>query len=162
HVHDRKVSALPLTFILGSRSPRRRELLAQIVPHEQIEILPPRDSNEAGFDGLTEWDDIQRRLQEIARTKCAGVRQQLVEDGREQYTPLIAADTASVATDHSGKLAVLGQPPEDDSWQDVVRRWFVEYYAGRTHAALSALCIATAFKEVSRGGRIVERIVKSE
>ena len=44
-----------LRYVLGSRSPRRLELLQQIVPAEAIEVVPPRSSEEAGFDGLGDW-----------------------------------------------------------------------------------------------------------
>src|SRR5690349_16639017 len=67
-------------FILGSRSPRRMELLAQIVPAERITVLPPRSSDEAGFDGLHDWANIEARLREIARTKCDDVVAQLAND----------------------------------------------------------------------------------
>ena len=55
-------------LILGSRSPRRRELLELLIPPESIDVLPPRSSDELGFDGLTSWLDIARRLQQIAQS----------------------------------------------------------------------------------------------
>jgi septum formation protein len=69
---------------------------------------------------------------------------------------IIAADTAIVATGADGERHVLGQPPDNDSWDQTVRRWFRHYYAGRTHLALTALCVQEP------GGSSAERIVKTE
>ena len=44
--------------------------------------MPPRSSVEAGFDGLAEWPEIEGRLLEIARDKCADVLDQLSATGR--------------------------------------------------------------------------------
>src|SRR4029079_19349041 len=69
---------------------------------------------------------------------------------------LIAADTTVVAQERNGRPEVLGQPPEDETWRDVVRHWFREYYAGRTHQVITAVC-------VSRGlSWRQERVVRSE
>ena len=48
-----------LNLVLGSRSPRRRELLSLLVPSDCIEVLPPRDTSEAGFEGLCEINAIE-------------------------------------------------------------------------------------------------------
>jgi len=145
-------------FVLASRSPRRRELLGLLVPADRIAVLPPRDATEPGFDGLHELATIERRLAEIARRKAASVADQTAaknapDAGRKV---IIAADTTIVAAAADGTLHVLGQPPETDSWKEVVRRWFREYYAGRTHRALTALCVH------GPRGEIVERIVSTE
>jgi len=145
-------------FVLASRSPRRRELLGLLVPADRIAVLPPRDATEPGFDGLHELATIERRLAEIARRKAASVADQTAaknapDAGRKV---IIAADTTIVAAAADGTLHVLGQPPETDSWKEVVRLWFREYYAGRTHRALTALCVH------GPRGEIVERIVSTE
>ncbi len=69
---------------------------------------------------------------------------------------MIAADTTIVATGKHGRLQVIGQPPEDDSWKAVVRAWFRDYFAGRTHLALTVLCVRGS------DGRSAERLTKSE
>src|SRR5205085_12507054 len=61
----------------------------------------------------------------------------------------------SVVGDADGKPLVLGQPPADDSWSAVVAHWFREYYAGKTHQALTALCVQTT------RGQAAERIVRT-
>lgn len=149
-----------LTYILASRSPRRRELLGLLIPAAQIVILPPQDSTEPGFDGLRDRPAIERRLTEIARIKADDVARQLANLPRSGNstgrTAIIAADTTIVATDKSGKLHVLGQPPDDETWSDVVKFWFREYYAGRTHQALTALGVRTS------EGQTAQRIVSTD
>ena len=138
-------------LILGSRSPRRLELLSYLVPPAQIVVIPPRATDEAGFDGLHDRAAIEQRLREIARTKCNDVRAQLA-DG---WLALLTADTVIVGAHDDGSLAVLGQPPGQD-WQDTVREWFERYYLGRTHLALTSVCIAAP------DGRTDECLVASE
>ncbi len=148
------------SFILASRSPRRRELLEVVVPAHQIIVMPPGNPAEASFEGLHRMDEIRGRLAEIARQKAQDIAAQLAA-AEHSKTPnaryvIIAADTAVVVSDSDGKLFELGQPPVDDSWKDSVRHWFREYYVGRTHQALTALCV------LNPDGRIVERIVSTD
>jgi septum formation protein len=147
------------SFILASRSPRRRELLGLIVPLGKILVVPPRDATEAGFEGLHDLPSIECRLAEIARGKAADVAGQLVTTGPQAgpvRAVVIAADTTIVATAANGDLNVLGQPPDDEFWSQTVRHWFRHYYDGRTHLALTALCVRET------GGAIAERLVKTE
>lgn len=138
-------------LVLGSRSPRRLELLSYLVPPAQIAVVPPRATDEAGFDGLHDRAGIEQRLREIARTKGNDVRTQLGNG----WLALLTADTVIVGTHDDGSLAVLGQPPEQD-WQDAVRGWFVRYYLGRAHLAMTSVCIAVP------DGRLEECLVASE
>ncbi|MEX0717276.1 MAG: Maf family protein [Planctomycetaceae bacterium] len=147
-----------MTIILGSRSPRRRELLELLVPAERIVVLPPSSAGEPGFDGLADRAAILDRLSGIARAKCDDVSARcaaLAEslpgvqnaDTTGRLTPtarliVVAADTVIVAEDARGRPVVLGQPPEDDGGE-TVRRWFREYLFGRTHEAITALCVAS-------------------
>jgi septum formation protein len=146
------------SLVLASRSPRRRELLAMVVPAGRITVVPPRDAAEPGFDGLHDLRAIQQRLVEIARLKAADVKQQLALKNAPDASGavIIAADTTIVATAADGALHVLGQPPDDDSWKEAIRHWFRDYYAGRAHQALTALCVH------GPGGRIAERVVSTE
>jgi septum formation protein len=145
----------PPRYVLGSRSPRRRELLSLLAPAEQIEIVPPASADEPGFERLTDWPAIRAQLQRIARGKADQVRSQLGR--RAESVTIITADTTIVCGNTSAKpqapgdienclappLTVLGQPPEDDTWRDVVRDWFQQRYAGRTHLAATAVCVVT-------------------
>jgi len=140
--------------ILASRSPRRRELLACLIPAERITVLPPRSPHEAGFDGLADWPSIESQLAAIARDKCDDVCAQLAEDHAE-FDAVIAADTVIVGQSDDGQLTALGQPPETDQWQSVVKGWFRRYYLEKTHHAATAVCVQ--FPD----GRRDERIVKT-
>jgi septum formation protein len=126
--------------------------LTYIVPGEQIIVVPPRQADEAEFAGVCTESGIETRLQEIARTKNDDVRSQLTPGWRAVLT----ADTTIVGRTDAGQPVVLGQPPDDDSWCDVVRGWFRDYYFGRTHGALTAVCVSVP------DGRRFERVVRSE
>jgi len=107
---------------------------------------------------LKTLDAIQTRLAEIARDKAADVFEQLSSNAGllTGSRVIIAADTTVVVTAADGSLHVLGQPPENDSWKDTVRRWFREYYAGRTHLALTAVCVLGPARKTA------ERVVRTE
>jgi septum formation protein len=157
---DNSMNPVPLQCVLGSRSPRRLELLQKIVPAESILVLPPRSTEESGFEDLHEVSAIQKRMQDIARSKCEDVLNQLREREEERddsvIPVVITADTTIIVTEKDGRLSVLGQPPDDRNWQEVVKYWFREYYAGKTHRAVTALCVAT------QTGRLIERVATSE
>jgi septum formation protein len=146
-------------YILASRSPRRLELLQQIVHPVLIEVRPPAVSEEAGFGDCTDLAAIKRRLQEIARHKAEQVRAALNAEEAELHelprTLLISADTTVVVTDRDGNPVVLGNPPENDDWREVVADWFRHFYAGRTHLALTAVYVTTP------DGRFAEQLVET-
>lgn len=142
-------------IILGSRSPRRRELLELLVASERIDVHPPLSSDELGFEGLTSWLEIAQRLQRIAREKNDDVLTQLSSRSTETGL-LLTADTVIVASDADARLHVLGQPPADESWRDAVRGWFHNLYAGRSHIAATAVCLTDRLT-----GRRLERIAQS-
>ncbi len=141
-------------LVLGSRSPRRRELLELLVSPESIVVRPPLVSDELGFDGLTSWLEIAQRLQRIAREKNDDVLAQLSPSDNSQL--VLTADTVIVASDTNARFQVLGQPPQDDSWHEVVRGWFRDLYAGRSHIAATAVCLTER-----SSGRRLERIAQS-
>ena len=172
-----------LRFVLGSRSPRRRELLQQIVPLDQIDIVPPASADEAGFEGLTDWLSIRARMQAITRHKSAQVRQQLGD--RAENSVVICADTSIIISEAadstralssvssnpktlaepvaheqecplSEPLRVIGQPPTDEPHGETLRRWYHNYYAGRTHLA------ATSLRVTGPQQREHERIVTTQ
>jgi septum formation protein len=131
-------------IVLGSRSLRRRELLAYLVGEERIAVRPPLDAAEAGFDGLQSVDELASRLTEIARRKNDDVRTQLEAEGAiSRVAAILTADTIIVVTGDDCRLLVLGQPPSDEHWADVVREWFTKYLLHSPHLAMTALCITT-------------------
>ncbi len=142
-------------IVLGSRSPRRRRLLAELVGDERIEVLPPSSADEPGFADTPDRPSIHRRLLEIARAKADDVRLQLGAQRRATgMAAVLCADTVVVVSERDGTPRVLGQPPESE-WRDVVRKWFQDHFFGRTHCVATAVCI------VSGSGRLSERVVES-
>ncbi|MBX3435983.1 MAG: Maf family protein [Planctomycetaceae bacterium] len=144
-------------LVLGSRSPRRYELLSHLVGRERVMVRAPLDAAEAGFAGLSTLSEISGRLLEIVRTKCADVMTQLTNSGDfHTAAGIVTADTMLVARDEDGRPVVLGQPPDDDTWREVVREWFDRYLLQLPHAALTAVCIETP------DGRRTERVVRTD
>ncbi len=158
-VRHQEANMLSRRLVLGSRSPRRLELLRQIVGSDLIDVVVPESAEEAGFENVDDWGDLEKRILDISRTKADDVlrqlRRQTESDSTLKTALVITADTTIVAETSNGKPVVLGQPPESDGWADVVREWFRRYYFGKTHSAVTALCVA----ELS--GQRIERLVKS-
>jgi septum formation protein len=140
------MSARPV--ILGSRSPRRRELLRLLVPDERLVVRPPRSSDEAGFDELRDRNAIAARLLDVVRAKQQDVDAQLTDAERRDALALVA-DTIIVAAEPDGSPVVLGQPPETPDGNAVVQRWFERYYSGRTHEAWTGVCLWTGAETVA-------------
>ena len=144
------------TIIVGSRSPRRLEILERIVDADRIAVLQPLTDEEAGFEQLHNWPAIESRLLEIARDKQADVLKQLQTTAKcTDWAAVVTADTIIVAGDVENELVVLGQPPDDPDWADTVRHWFRKHLAGKTHVAATGLCVTNS------AGREAERVVKS-
>ena len=132
-----------LPVIVGSRSPRRLELLRAIVPENLLTVCPPRDSDEAGFDGLRTLDAIEQRVREIVAAKREDVIAQLPGHASEPEVIVVAADTTVVVPAQvAGEWTTLGQPPGDDTWRDVVRDWFRHHLAGRTHVVMTGVSVS--------------------
>ncbi len=124
----------PPSVILGSRSPRRLELLRHLVPQDRIRVLPPRNAEEPGFEDASDWSTVEQRLREIVRLKSRDVLEQIDQPN----VVVLTADTVIVG-ECDDRLVVLGQPPETDSWHAVVRDWFDRYLLGRTHTAATVV-----------------------
>ncbi|MGZ0174282.1 MAG: Maf family protein [Planctomycetales bacterium] len=133
--------ALPI--VIGSRSPRRLELLQTIVAGERLVVLPPRDAEEPGFDGLVEMSEFETRCHEIVELKRQDVIRQLADGAAPaQGCVVVSADTTVIVEDKAGALLALGQPQTTGDWQDEVRSWFHDYLAGRNHFVLSAVSVS--------------------
>jgi septum formation protein len=148
--------SLPAQLILGSRSPQRRELLELLAFPEPIETLPPSRTEELPFDGITTWPPLLTRLRRIAQQKNEDVCRQLVHRGSGGRF-VVTADTIIVVGDPAARLQVLGQPPDVPDWRAVVRGWFVDHYAGRSHVAATAVCITD-----HRTGQRLEQVVQTQ
>ncbi|MGD9856297.1 MAG: nucleoside triphosphate pyrophosphatase [Planctomycetaceae bacterium] len=156
-VSSSRLETQPGRIVLGSRSPRRYELLSFIVGKDHIIVCPPQDATEAGFDGLRTLAELSGRLTAIARAKNVDVTKQLVDVGSfPAVAAVLTADTVIVARGERGDPVVLGQPPDDDTWRDVVREWFERFLLGWPHAALTAVCVTTP------DGRRQEQVVRTD
>lgn len=133
-------------IILGSRSPRRLELLSHLVPCNRIVVCSPESVDEAGFDDLQQREEFDGRILEIARGKLTDVLRQVETDNSVLVAAadsvlVLTADTTVIATEPDGKPVSLGQPP-DGSLDKTVRLWFQDYFAGKTHEVVSGVCLA--------------------
>lgn len=132
-----------LPIVIGSRSPRRLELLQLIADPCRLVVLPPRDADEPGFDDFVEMSEFEARCHEIVELKRQDVIRQLAEGATpDQGCVVVCADTTVIVKDESRKLLALGQPHEDGNWQSEVRGWFRDYLAGRSHFVLSAVSVS--------------------
>jgi septum formation protein len=117
---------------LASRSPRRRELLAQMgIRFDPLVFRSPPRRDEA-VDETAQADEVPLRyVERIARAKAwhgrnvAGLRQWAPQ-------PVLAADT-TVELDG----AIIGKPATPADAQDTLRR-----LSGRTHRVLTAVAVA--------------------
>jgi septum formation protein len=109
----------PLTLILASASPRRRELLAAL--GLAIECVPA-DVDESRRNGESPPEHVLR----VAREKAAAVA------ARRPDSPVLGADTIVVLGDE-----ILGKPADR---ADAGR--MLDLLSGRTHTVLTAICVA--------------------
>jgi len=128
-------------IILGSQSPQRKMLLQQTISHDRIVVCPPINSEEAGFEGLTNRAAISSRLAEITRTKNDDVCRQCEESPEVDLrtATILTADTIIVVDDEAS-AKVLGKPDGTD-WRQVTRTWFMNHYSGASHEVVSGVCI---------------------
>ncbi|NQV23209.1 MAG: Maf family protein [Rhodopirellula sp.] len=130
-------------IFVGSRSPRRLELLSSIVEPGRLIVLPPENSDEPDFDGLRTMSEFEVRCHEIVALKREDVIRQLSNNHiPTESCVVICADTTVIVEDSSGVLLALGQPATDGDWQEEVRGWFRNYLAGRTHAVMSVVSVS--------------------
>lgn len=135
-------------ILLGSRSPRRRDLLTAITGSDDLKVLPPLVSGEAGFADTTTDAEIECRLRSVVRAKHNDVLAQAntLKDselhGECSGSFLITADTIVIASPPHGDRRVLGQP-HPDLWREEVREWFLTMLSGRTHEVWTGILISS-------------------
>jgi len=132
-------------LILGSRSPRRLELLAHLLPRFRIRVLAAADEQEAGFSGRNSIGEILSQLAGIARTKNDTVFQQV--DSTLRGCGILSADTVVIVPNRENSLTVLGKPDGPD-WEQTTRVWFQSYFSGKSHQVATALCLRTRQNEL--------------
>ncbi len=113
---------MPLQIYLASRSPRRRELLAQIgVAHETVT---------ARVDETPQPDEVPAEyVLRLAREKAEAGRSVL--NGLPDL-PVLAADTAVVVENE-----ILGKPADREAAMNMLAR-----LSGRSHKVLTAVALA--------------------
>ncbi len=130
-----------MRIVLGSRSPRRLELLRLLLPADCITVCPPQNADEAGFDDLSTLPEFEQRILEITQAKADDVLQQLDPATLIDDVFVLVADTTVVVTDPAGRAISLGQPPLSADWPQTVRAWFRDYFAGQAHVVLSGVSV---------------------
>ena len=145
--HDNTTNNSP-RVILGSRSPRRKELLGSIVGHDQLVIKPPVTPEEPGFLDLHQETEIEHRLLDIVQLKHSDVCQQIAADTSDEVFAsvdsapfVVVADTIVVAELNREQRVVLGQP-ELDRWQDDVREWLRNRLSNQTHEVWTGVLVS--------------------
>jgi len=126
---------------LASRSPRRRELLAQIGVGFELLLLrddPARgnDVDESPLPGENPHDYVLR----VSRSK-AEVGWQRVQQRRLPHFPVLAADTAVVLSDR-----IMGKPANRDEAMEMLLA-----LSGKRHEVLTAVAVENA-------GRIEQKL----
>jgi septum formation protein len=111
----------PRKLILASRSPRRRELLADA--GYEFEIIPAAESVECG--GACSRESPAEMVARLAFEKAADV-------GRKVGSGLIVACDTVAECDGQ----ILGKPPDVN-----IARRMLELLRGREHRVLSGLCV---------------------
>lgn len=136
-------------IVLGSRSPRRKDLLGSVVGQERLVILPPSSPDEPGFADINDDAAIEQRLRSILQLKHADVCRQLADKPTpSRSTFVVVADTIVIATDANGNRVVLGQPGPRH-WERDVRDWFRNCLSHATHDVWTGMRLSHNAVEVT-------------
>jgi len=125
------ITQLDRSIYLASRSPRRRELLAQIGVRFQVLMFRDQPETDAELDeAVLEGETPRRYVERLARAKAQAGWQRL-EQRNLPRAAVLAADT-TVALD--GRI--LGKPADRRDAAAMLRA-----LSGRRHAVLSAVAV---------------------
>ena len=113
-----------MTFILASKSPRRREILETLGLSFEV-VVSDADENTAERDPA-------RLVEELSRIKGQAVRDRLVGEGRDLSDTLIISSDTVVAIDGQ----ILGKPQDADDARRMLR-----LLSGRTHEVVSGVAL---------------------
>ncbi len=115
-------------IILGSGSPRRKELLAGLDLH--FEVLVRKGISEDYPDNLNAED----------------VAQYIAEEKMSAYTDLLHGNTLVITADTVviSDNEILGKPQSEDDAKCMLNK-----LSGKTHQVTTGVCIATAEKKIS-------------
>jgi septum formation protein len=122
--------AIPFVY-LASKSPRRRELLAQVgVAHEIFARDAAAEASEVD-ETPTPGEAPAEYVQRVARAKAAAGWDRVCKE-RLPLHPLLAADTTVAVDGH-----ILGKPSSAGAAEDMLRA-----LSGRTHQVYTAVAVA--------------------
>ena len=156
-----------IPIVVGSRSPRRLDLLKAALPDRELIVCPPLDADEPGFDDMTTLAGFETRIGEIVAAKLKDVLSQLLtNDGTRcelvaDEFAVICADTTVIVADEAGRRLALEQPPETDDWQAVVADWFRRFLVGRTHTVMSGVSVARCRRSTGET-RVLDRVCSTQ
>jgi len=114
-----------MEYILASASPRRKELLSQIIP--KFEVIPAKTDEKVNISLFPE-----QMACALAERKCDEVFAQ------NPYKTVIGCDTIVVFEN-----SVLGKPKDrDDAFKTL------KMLSGKTHFVITGVCVRNAFKKL--------------
>lgn len=146
-------------IILGSNSPRRKELLAGLDVPFEVKVIPGID--ESYPDTLDAYDTAEY----IASKKAAAYKNLLNLDKEEEIAlvkkgeklVVLTADTVVIAptleeqNDQEGKGVILGKPKDE---ADAYR--MLEMLSGKTHHVVTGVCLTS--QDVQRKFSVVTEV----
>ncbi len=123
--------ATPRVVVLGSGSPRRREILDSLkVPH--LVLAVPVDED------LLAGEAADAYLERIVRAKLAAVERALPAELRARASAILVADTSVIVPDDGRGERVLGKPADASEACAMIER-----LAGRTHEVHTRFALAS-------------------
>lgn len=122
----------PPRLILASRSPRRRQLLAEA--GYAFDVMPPADENEPG---ACSGESPERYAARLAEAKAADTAAQLAAVPRDASEVIVACDVI-LACDTVAECQgqILGKPADEHH-----ARRMLQLLSGREHRVISGLCL---------------------
>lgn len=137
-----------MEWILASQSPRRKELLKEIV--EQFEIIPAK-----GEEILPQNATVEEKVLSLAKQKAEEIASLQSSNGKW----VLGADTIVVL-----KKEILGKPKDE---QDAKR--MLSALSGKTHEVLTGVCMmkkqdgqTTSLTAVGKTKVVFERLTKAQ
>ena len=137
-----------MEWILASQSPRRKELLKEIV--EQFEIIPAK-----GEEILPQNATVEEKVLSLAKHKAEEIASLQASNGKW----VLGADTIVVL-----KKEILGKPKDE---QDAKR--MLSALSGKTHEVLTGVCMmkkqdgqTTSLTAVGKTKVVFERLTKAQ
>jgi len=123
----------PWTLILASRSPRRRQLLAEA--GYRFEVIPPDDAAEGPPEP---GESPERHVARLAEAKAGDVVRRIAPERPELFDSCDRPPPLVLGCDTVAECdgAILGKPRDRDHAREILLR-----LSGREHRVLSGVCL---------------------